>query len=93
MKRETGKERRKSNMARFQGKQEEIAYRIEMEKFLFSVHCSQKWLQNSNNFRGAVGQYSLTRMFPKVTSYLRRIVSLSKEQEREEQRQTRREGF
>ena len=42
-------------MTRFQWKQEEIAYRIEMT-FLFSVHCSQKWLGNSNNeFRGAVG--------------------------------------
>lgn len=47
-------------MTRFHWKQEEIAYRIEM-MFLFSVHCSQKWLENSNNeFRGAVGQYNLT---------------------------------
>lgn len=43
LKRETGKERRNSNMARFQWKQEEIAYRIEMEKFLF-LHSSE-WLQ------------------------------------------------
>lgn len=74
-------------MVRFQWKQEEIAYRIEMEKFLLSVHCSQKWLENGNNeFRGAVGQYNLTHMFPKVTSYLRRIQFLSEKSKREQDR-------
>ena len=74
-------------MARFQWKQEEIAYRIEMEKFLFSVHCSQKWLENGNNeFRGAVSQYNLTHMFPKVTSYLRRLQFLSEKSKREKDR-------
>ena len=78
-------------MARFQWKQEEIAYRIEMEKFLFSVHCSQKWLENGNNeFIGAVGQYNLTHMFPKSPAILEDY-SFSQKRARERRTETNRE--
>lgn len=73
-------------MVRFQWKQEEIAYRIEMEKFLCLCTVLRNGQKMVTEFRGAVGQYNLTHMFPKVTSYLRRIQFLSEKSKREQDR-------